>query len=61
MENKTSNRNKYILACTLGAIAGGVGGFGLVWASNAIPRLMPRMMQSMMAQMNQEGHNPEEM
>ncbi len=58
MNVKTSNRNKYILAFTLGAIAGGAG---LAWATNAIPRMMPKMMQSMMTQMAKEGHNPEEM
>ncbi len=58
MDNQTSNRNKYILTFTLGAITGGAV---LAWATNALPKMMPRMMQNMMSQMSKEGHNPEEM
>ncbi len=58
MRNRTSSRNRYLLTFTLGVVSGGAV---LAWATNAIPRIMPRMMQSMMSQMSKEGHNPEEM
>ncbi len=58
MRNRTSSGNKYLLTFALGALSGGVV-FAL--ATNAIPRMMPKMMQSMMAQMSKAGHNPEEM
>jgi hypothetical protein len=57
MGDKTSSGNKYFLTFTLGAIAGGIA---LAWATNAMPRLMSRMMQNMMAQMGKEGCNPED-
>ncbi len=58
MNNKTSNRGKYIVTFTLGAIAGGAV---LALATRAMPKMMAGMMQNMMAQMSKEGHNPEEM
>ncbi len=58
MRNRTSSGNKYLLTFTLGVLSGGVV---LALATNAIPRMMPKMLQSMMAQMSKAGHNPEEM
>lgn len=57
MGDMPADRN-YILTFALGAVAGGAA---LAWATNAIPKVMPRMMQNMMARMREEGHNPEEM
>ena len=51
MDDKTSSRNKYILTFVLGTIAGGIG---LALATNAMPKMMSRMMRSMTAETGKE-------
>ncbi len=51
------NRRKYLLAFVMGAIEGGII---VAWATRAIPKMVSGMMQSMMARMQEEGCNPQE-
>ncbi|MCL4534282.1 MAG: hypothetical protein M1370_03875 [Bacteroidetes bacterium] len=48
----------YLLAVAFGAIG---GGFAVALLTRAIPNMMSRMMQNMMAQMREAGCNPLEM
>jgi len=58
MGNVGAAGRKYMLAFALGAVGGGIL---TVWATGAMPRMMSRMMQNMMARMQDEGCNPAEM
>ena len=62
MENFDSDRKKYLLAASLGALGGGVF---VALATRAIPRMMSQMisgmMRNMMAQMGEAGCDPAEM
>lgn len=58
MENFDSDRKKYLLAASLGALGGGVF---VALATRAIPRMMSGMMRNMMAQMGEAGCDPAEM
>ena len=58
MGNTGSNLRKYVLSFALGAAGGGLLA---AWATNAVPKMMSRMMQNMMARMQEKGCNPEEM
>ena len=58
MHDTTSNSRKYVLAVTLGAIAGGLI---VAYATRAMPKMMSGMMQKMMGHLAEEGCNPAEM
>lgn len=58
MNNKSSNIRSHAFAFGLGAIGGAVL---FAWSTNAIPKMMSRMMQNMMARMREEGCDPREM
>ena len=58
MSNAGSNLRKYMLTFGLGAVGGGILA---AWATNAMPKIMSRMMQSMMARMQETGCDPKEM
>lgn len=62
MENTGSDRKKYLLAASLGALGGGVF---VALATKAIPRMMSQMMsgmmRNMMSQMGEAGCDPAEM
>ena len=48
----------YVLAAAMGVIGGGLF---VALATKAIPNLMSRMMQNMMAHMGENGFSPENM
>ena len=58
MRNTGSNARKFVIAFGLGAV-GGV--FLIAWAAKAMPKMMSRMMQNMVAHMQEEGCDPTEM
>jgi hypothetical protein len=58
MDGTDSDRKKYILAASLGAVGGGLF---VALATRAIPRMMSGMMRNMMAQMGEVGCDPAEM
>ena len=58
MENRSSQMAGYLLAASLGALAGGAA---VLVATRAIPKLMSQMMGNMMAQMQVSGCDPAEM
>jgi hypothetical protein len=62
MENFDSDRKKYLLAASLGALGGGIF---VALATRAIPRMMSQMMsgmmRNMMSQMGEAGCDPAEM
>ena len=58
MGDMVSSSRKHMLTFALGAIGGGLL---VVWATNAVPRMMSKMMQKMMARMREEGGDPAEM
>ncbi|MFQ5997425.1 MAG: hypothetical protein ACE5KP_07380 [Dehalococcoidales bacterium] len=58
MPDISSSRRKYLLAVALGAVGGSIL---VAAATRAMPKMMARMMQNMMAQMGGEGCNPAEM
>jgi hypothetical protein len=62
MENMHVDKKGYLVTALLGAA---VGGLGILLITNAVPRMMQRMMAGMMenmrAQMSAGGCTPEEM
>ena len=58
MEDEGSNTKKYMLTLAVGAI---VGGIAVAWATRAVPKIMSGMMQNMMANIREEGCDPQEM
>jgi hypothetical protein len=58
MSDTGSNAKKYIVVFALGAAGGGLLA---AWATNAMPKMMSRVMQNMMARMREEGCDPREM
>lgn len=58
MDGLGSQARGYVVAAVLGAIG---GGFAVAVATDAIPKLMSRMMQNMMGQMREGGFDPAEM
>ena len=58
MSDNDSSVKKYLLVFGLGAIGGGIL---IAWATKSMPKMMSRMMQNMMAQMQKGGCNPKEM
>lgn len=62
MENFDTDRKKYLLAASLGALGGGIF---VALATRAIPRMMSQimsgMMRNMMSQMGEAGCDPAEM
>jgi outer membrane lipoprotein SlyB len=57
--NKTkSSIFGYLIAASLGAVAGGIT---VAAITRAIPKMMANMMENMMRRMGSEGCNPEEM
>ena len=61
MDTNRSDRSGYLITALLGAAAGGLI---IVWVTNAIPKMMRRMMAGMMtnmrAQMGAGGCKPDE-
>lgn len=55
MPDTRSRTRGYVLAAVLGAIGGGVV---VALATDAIPRMMSRFMQTMMARMEEGGFDP---
>ena len=58
MADAGSHARGYVLAAALGALGGGLV---VALATNAVPKMMFRMMQNMMAHMREAGFNPAEM
>lgn len=58
MKTKRSRQVDVLLAATIGA---GVGAFAVALLTRAIPSMVSRMMGEMMAAMEGEGCDPEEM
>lgn len=58
MSKTDSNARGYALAALMGAIGGGLV---VALATNAIPKVLSRVMQTMMVQMREAGFNPAEM
>ena len=62
MDKLSSHRREYLLAAALGALGGGLI---VLWATQAIPKMMSQMMagmmKNMMSQMREGGCAPPEM
>jgi hypothetical protein len=58
MSDTSSSAKKYTVAFGLGALASGIL---FAWATNAMPKMMSKIMQNMIARMQEEGCDPKEM
>ena len=58
MPNRSSHVAGYVLAAAIGAIGGGLV---VAVATDAVPKMMSRMMQNMVSHMAEAGCNPAEM